>query len=109
METLSLGTVTVDRNALAEVCRKWGIKSVALFGSVLRDDFTSESDIDLLLEYFPDSRISLFDYGYMNEDFQRVFGREVDLVQAEGLRTSRNYIRRENIFSSARQFYVANS
>jgi predicted nucleotidyltransferase len=109
METLSLGTVTVDRNALAEVCRKWGIKSVALFGSVLRDDFTPESDIDLLLEYFPDSRISLFDYGYMNEDFQRVFGREVDLVQAEGLRTSRNYIRREDIFSSAKQFYVANS
>jgi predicted nucleotidyltransferase len=109
METISLGPVSVDRNALAEVCRKWGIRSVALFGSALRDDFTAESDIDLLLEYFPDSKVSLFDYGYMNEDFQRIFGREVDLVQAEGLRTSRNYIRREDIFSSAKQFYVANS
>ena len=109
MQTLSLGHISVDRNALEEICRKWGIESVALFGSALRDDFTPQSDIDLLIEYAPGVRHSLFQYGFMNEDFERVFGRKIDLVRAAGLRTSRNEIRRENIFSSARPFYVANS
>ena len=107
METLSLGPITVDRVALAEVCRKWGIGSVALFGSALRDDFTPQSDIDLLIEYLPGVRHSLFEYGKMHEDFAIVFGRAVDLVHAEGIRASRNPIRREHILSSARPLYNA--
>ena len=107
MEILSAGSMTVDRNALAEVCRKWGIGSVALFGSVLREDFTSQSDIDLLIEYLPGVRHSLFEYGYMHDDSARVFGREVDLVHAEGIRASRNPIRREHILSSAGPLYNA--
>jgi predicted nucleotidyltransferase len=109
MQTLSLGPVSVDRDALALVCRKWGIGSVALFGSALRDDFSPQSDIDLLIEYLPGTRHSLFQYGYMNDDFERVFGRKVDLVRAAGLRTSRNEIRKQNIFSSAKPLYVANA
>ena len=107
METLSLGPVNVDRAALVEVCRKWGIGSVALFGSAVRDDFTPQSDIDLLIEYLPGVRHSLFEYGYMTDDFTNVFGREVDLVHAEGIRASRNPIRREHILSSAKAFYNA--
>src|ERR1035437_3900166 len=107
METLSLGPMTIDRTALADVCRKWGIGSVALFGSVLRDDFTPQSDIDLLIEYLPGVRHSLFEYGSMHDEFAHVFGRAVDLVHAEGIRSSRNPIRREHILSSARPFYNA--
>ena len=107
METISLGPVSVDRAMLAKVCRKWGIGSVALFGSSTRDDFTPNSDIDLLIEYLPGVRHSLFQYGYMTDDFAKVFGREVDLVHAEGIRKSRNPIRREHILSSARKFYNA--
>ena len=107
METLSLGPITVDRIALAEICRKWGIGNVALFGSALRQDFTPQSDIDLLIEYLPGVRHSLFEYGAMHDDFAHVFGREVDVVHAEGIRASRNPIRREHILSSARPFYNA--
>ena len=107
METLTFGHVNVNRMALAEVCSKWGIGSVALFGSATRDDFTPQSDIDLLIEYLPGVRHSLFEYGYMTDDFTKVFGREVDLVHAEGIRKSRNPIRREHILSSARPFYNA--
>jgi predicted nucleotidyltransferase len=99
--------MTVDRTALADVCRKWGIGSVALFGSVLRDDFTPQSDIDLLIEYLPGIRHSLFEYGHMQDDFTSVFGREVDLVHAEGIRASRNPIRRDHILSTARPLYNA--
>jgi predicted nucleotidyltransferase len=106
---ISLGPVSVDRDALEQICRKWGIASVALFGSALREDFSEQSDIDLLIEYLPGVRHSLFQYGYMNDDFARVFGRKVDLVRAAGLRTSRNEIRRHNIFSSAKPLYVANA
>jgi predicted nucleotidyltransferase len=107
METITLGPISVNRTALADICRKWGIGSVAIFGSALRNDFTPQSDIDLLIEYQPGVRHSLFEYGYMNEDFSRVFGREVDLVHAEGIRSSRNPIRREHILSSAKPFYNA--
>jgi len=103
MQRISLGPV------LAEVCRKWGIESVSLLGSALRDDFSPQSDVDLLIEYFPGVRHSLFQYGYMNDDFERVFGRKVDLVRAAGLRTSRNDIRKYNIFSIERPLYVANA
>ncbi len=107
METLLAGPMTINRAALAEACRKWGIGSVALFGSVLRDDFTPQSDIDLLVEYLPGVRHSLFEYGDMHDDFARVFGREVDIVHAEGIRASRNPIRREHILSSARPLFHA--
>ena len=107
METLTLGPISVDRTALAAVCRKWGIGSVAIFGSALRDDFTPQSDIDLLIEYLPGIRHSLFEYGSMNEDFRNVFGKEVDLVHAEGIRASRNPVRRDHILSSAKPFYNA--
>src|SRR5437660_873531 len=107
MEILTLGPVSVNRTALAEICRKWGIGSVAIFGSALRKDFSPQSDIDLLIEYLPGVRHSLFEYGKMNKDFERVFGREVDLVHAEGIRASRNPVRREHILSSARLLYNA--
>ena len=107
METLNLGHISVNRAALADICRKWGIGSVAIFGSALRDDFTPQSDIDLLIEYLPGINHSLFEYGFMNEDFKKVFGREVDLVHAEGIRSSRNPIRREHILSSAKPLYNA--
>jgi predicted nucleotidyltransferase len=107
METLRLGPISVNRDALASICKKWGIGSVAIFGSAIRDDYSPQSDIDLLIEYLPGVRHSLFEYGSMNEDFSQVFGRTVDLIHAEGIRRSRNPIRREHILRSAKPFYNA--
>ena len=96
-------------NLLEAACRKWGVERVMLFGSALRDDFTSQSDIDLLLEFKPDIMHSLFTYDRMRNDFRRAFDREVDIVNLQGLMASRNERRKHNILSAARELYVLQS
>jgi len=105
MQTISLGHVSVSKEQLSAIFEKWGIEPVSLFGSALRDDFTTKSDVDILIEYKDNIRHSLFEYESMKNDFQRVFGREIDLVNAAGIRSSRNPVRKENILSSAQFFY----
>src|SRR5439155_25780841 len=96
----------VAYNLLEAACRTWGVERVMLFGSALRDDFTSGSDIDLLLEFKPDVVHSLFTYDRMRNDFRRAFDREVDIVNLQGLMASRNERRKRNILSAARELYV---
>jgi predicted nucleotidyltransferase len=90
---------------IAEFCRKWNVSEFALFGSVLRDDFRPDSDVDVLLTWAPESRISLFDYGPMKDELEAMFGRKVDLVSKEGIQQSRNWIRKKEILGSARVVY----
>jgi predicted nucleotidyltransferase len=96
----------VSYDAFEEACRKWGVEKVMLFGSVLREDFTEKSDIDLLLQFKPDVVHSLFTYDRMHNDFRRAFDREVDIVNLQGLLSSRNEHRKQNILTSAKDFYV---
>jgi predicted nucleotidyltransferase len=56
------------------------IRKLSLFGSVLRDDFGPDSDIDILVEFYPEANISLFDMGAMQQDFEELLGREVDFL-----------------------------
>lgn len=65
--------------ALAEVCRRHGIASLRLFGSVVRDDFGPDSDVDILVEFRPGIDPDLFDLGGLQQDLSDLFGREVDL------------------------------
>jgi len=92
---------------LAEFCKRWNVKEVALFGSVLRADFRPDSDIDVLVRLRPGARCSLMDMARMQEDLKGVFGREVDLLDREAVERSRNYIRRRAILSSAEVVYAA--
>jgi len=94
---------------LESACRKWGVEKVMLFGSALREDFTDQSDIDLLLQFKPEVVHSLFTYDKMHDDFRKAFDREVDLVNLQGLQSSRNEIRKNSIISSAKDFYVLQS
>lgn len=91
---------------IAEFCRKWKVSEFALFGSVLRDDFRPDSDVDVLLTWEPDARISLFDYGPMKDELEAIFGRRVDVVSKEGIEESRNWIRKKEILGSARVVYA---
>jgi hypothetical protein len=88
-------------------CRKWQIVELALFGSVLRDDFGPESDIDVLVTFAPDYQRSLSDAITMHEEIEALFGRKVDLINRETIERSQNYIRRKAILSSARTIYDA--
>ena len=99
--------IPIDREKIADFCRRWKITEFALFGSVLRDDFRPESDIDVLVSFAPEVRHSLFDLVHMQDELELIFGRKVDLVERRAVEYSENYIRRKHILSSVEPVYVA--
>jgi len=88
-------------------CRKWKIVEFSLFGSVLREDFRPDSDVDVLVSFSPAARWSLLDIVEMEEELGRALGHRVDLVERSAVERSENYIRRRHILSSAEPVYVA--
>ena len=99
--------ITIPETALKEFCRRWEIAELALFGSVLREDFGPGSDIDLLVRFQPGARRSLFDLVDMEDELGELFGRKVDLVTRNAIENSRNYLRRSMILNSAEVIYAA--
>ena len=99
--------LSIPRKKLAAFCRRWKISELALFGSALRNDFRSNSDIDLLMTFSPKARVSLFDLVRMQNELREIFGRNVDLVERRAVEKSENYIRRKNILSNTRVIYAA--
>jgi len=92
---------------LAAFCERWQIKELALFGSVLRDDFGPESDVDVLVKFNPEAKHGLMAFVTIQEELGQLLGREVDLVDRGGVEQSRNYIRRRAILGSAQVIYAA--
>src|SRR5215471_11822959 len=74
---------SVDAAKLAGFCVRHGVRSLRVFGSVLRDDFAPESDLDILMEFEPGVDPGLFELGGMQQDLTDLFGREVDLKTPE--------------------------
>src|SRR5436190_23280015 len=85
-------------------CAKWKIREFSLFGSVLREDFAPQSDIDVLVSFQPDAPWNLWDLVSMQEELRGILGREVDLIEKEGLR---NPFRRHEILNTRRVVYAA--
>ena len=92
---------------VAAFCQQWQIVELALFGSVLRDDFGPESDVDVLVTFAPSARWSLLDLVRMEEELTALLGRTVDLVERAAVEQSENYIRRRHILQSLEPVYVA--
>ena len=65
--------VELDRPRIEEVCRKWKVKEFALFGSVLREDFRPDSDVDVLVTFAPNEEWDLFDIVDMQDELQEMF------------------------------------
>jgi len=94
----------IPGDKISSFCRRWKVKELSLFGSALRSDFRSDSDVDVLVSFFEDARWSLFDLVNMADELAGVFGRPVDLVEKEALR---NPYRRESILSTRKIIYAA--
>ncbi len=95
----------ISQTKLAALCRKYGIAKLSLFGSASRNELTPESDVDLMVEFSPDSRASLFDITAMQGEFPAAFGgRKVDIVTPEILL---NPHRRESIVPDLKPIYEA--
>jgi len=99
--------IDIPTSEVGAFCRRWHIAELALFGSVLRDDFRSDSDVDVLVRFDPEARPTLFDLVRMQDELQQVLGRQVDLVTRRASESSRNYLRRNAILSSAEVIYGA--
>ncbi len=96
--------IEISQPALEEFCRRWKVRELAFFGSILREDFTSDSDVDVLVSFAPDAAWSLWDLIDAQEHLERIFGRRVDFVELEGLR---NPYRRREILASRKVLYAA--
>lgn len=95
--------IDIPMDALADLCRRYHVRELALFGSVLRDDFREDSDIDILVEYEPDAQVGLYEHFDLQRDLARLLGRKVDLVSKRGL----NVVIRDDVLRSSQVLYAA--
>jgi len=100
-----MAQIPVDKAKIAAFCRRWQIAQLAFFGSVLREDFRPDSDVDVLVSFSTEACHTLFDLVRMQDELKRMLGREVDIVSRRGLEASRNYLRRDEILNSAEVVY----
>ena len=97
----------ISKEAIERFCRRWKVTEFALFGSALRNDLGPDSDVDVLVSFASDARWTLFNMVDMQAELEEIFGRKVDLVTRRGIESSRNYLRRQAILSSAEVIHVA--
>jgi len=98
--------VRTDYEKIAGFCQRWKITELSFFGSVLRDNFRPDSDVDILVTFAPDANWSLFDHVHMEEELSNMLGRKVDLVTRRAIERSANWIRRKAILRTATPYYV---
>jgi predicted nucleotidyltransferase len=99
--------IDYDKEKLRDFCRKWKITEFSLFGSVVREDFGPESDVDVLVTFAPEGRWSLFDMSDMKDELRSLFGRDVDLLTRRAVKGGLNPIRKTSILSAAVMLDVA--
>lgn len=97
--------IPLDIVVIRDLCQRWHITEFALFGSVLREDFRADSDVDVLVTFAPDAHITLFSLPKIVDELQEMFGRPVDLLSRRGVEKSRNTLRREEILRNAEVIY----
>jgi len=86
---------------LKQFCRRWAISELALFGSILREDFGPDSDIDILVTFAPEAEWGLLDHIQMETELAELLGRQVDLLSRRAVERSHNPFRRREILESA--------
>ena len=97
----------VSEDRIADFCRHHHIRTLAFFGSVLREDFRPDSDVDVLVEFEPEAHYGLFALSRLESELEGILGHEVDLVERSAIENSRNYIRRKAILSSGETVYAS--
>lgn len=92
---------------IADFCRRWKIQELAVFGSVLRNDFHPGSDVDVLIAFDPDADWGLLDHVRMKQELQSLLGRDVDLFTRRALESSPNWLLRNEILATAQTLFRA--
>jgi len=96
--------VDIPQQEIVAFCKRWQVVEFALFGSVLREDFSIQSDVDVFVTFALDAEISLFDMAQMQIELQGIFNRPVDILEKDALR---NPYRKCEILNTAQVVYAA--
>ena len=91
--------MVIPEETIRAFCKKWQIRSFCFYGSIMRDDFRPDSDIDVMIEFSPDDRTSSLNMSVGLQEDEALFSRKVDLVERRSIEQSENYIRRKGILS----------
>lgn len=102
---MSQPQLDLPMDAIRSFCQKWQITELALFGSVLSEDFRSDSDVDMLVRFVPRAPWTLLDLVNMENELADLIGRDVDLVEKRAIEKSDNWVRRSEILSTAQTIY----
>ena len=94
--------LAIDLEQIAAFCQRNHVRKLALFGSVLRDDFRADSDVDVLVEFEAGARVSLFDMVDLERELTEIAGRQVDLRTPGDL----SHYFRQRVLDSAEVLYV---
>jgi hypothetical protein len=100
---IQLGPVDVDESVLGNLCRRYSVRELSVFGSAARGGMRPDSDIDLLVEFLPDAEIGLLEHAGLMLDLSELLGRKVDLVSKRGFKP----LIRDSILEEALPVYAA--
>ncbi len=99
----------IKPNILQEFCRKAKISKLCLFGSILRDDFNPDSDIDILVTFNPDVNITFLQFVDLEYQLEDLLNRKVDLLEKTTVEKDFNWIRRQGILNNYQVIYESKS
>jgi hypothetical protein len=100
---MSLQNIDLPTQEIRKLCRRYKVRELALFGSARRDDFSDASDVDLLVEFDSEARVSFITLARMQRELSNVLHRRVDLVPKRGLKPRI----RQTVLDSAEIIYAA--
>lgn len=100
---LDFSGMQIDESAVAQLCRRYSVRELSIFGSAVRGEMTPDSDVDMLVEFLPGADIDLVDYAGLMLDLSSLIGRKVDLVSKNGLKP----LIRGSVLEQARLLYAA--
>jgi uncharacterized protein len=106
---MKVKNIKIPLEQIQAFCTHWQVIEFALFGSVLREDFRPDSDLDVMVQFDANAHPTFLNLEEMEAELKSIFKRDVDLITREGIETSRNYLRRQEILSSAQIIYATRS
>ncbi len=98
--------IDLASEAIRDFRAKWKTEELSVFGSILRDDIRPDSDIDFPADYEADAEWDLFDDMHVQDEFAAILGREVDVLDLEGVASSDNRFLKKGILSTAERVYA---
>jgi uncharacterized protein len=103
---MTIHGIDLDSQAIRDFCDKWKITQLSVFGSILRDDFRPDSDIDFLATFDKNAQWDLYDVELMRNELEQVIGRSADLISRSAIERSDNRFIKKEVLSTAEPVYA---